>query len=369
MRVLVLSLLVVMVLRVKAQDGTYQLNSNGVQLIQGLTPSSELLQKHAQYSQQALRATPYTRDQTRNYAYAYGVDASSTGDRKAAREERQGNTVVGQYQVVEPDGAMRVVDYSVMPGTGFQASVNTHGPQQYSRSGSTASFVQKTQGHHFGDQKFRTQQFQQHSFQSQQKFQQDLFQNQEQFQTHKQQNQFQTQQYRQAQIRSQSNQAQIQSQSNQDQFEKPSRFQNQHFSQGQFQGQGHFQSQQYNNQETSRQEINTNQFQRQDQQRAFHNQQQQQQQRVYQGRQFEDNNQRAQLYTSVPGSSVILKTTFGDSDRDGSFIFEQQHQLDSMYRDHQLNQRLQQQRHSSAFHQKDQNQWNPHHSPVSVVLA
>lgn len=72
-----------------------------------------------------LRSPPLpSSPQNTGYAWAYEVAAPSSGDRKAAREERRGDLVVGQYSVVEPDGSLRVVDYFVKPETGFRASVN-----------------------------------------------------------------------------------------------------------------------------------------------------------------------------------------------------------------------------------------------------
>ncbi|KAI5645262.1 insect cuticle protein domain-containing protein [Phthorimaea operculella] len=62
-----------------------------------------------------------------NYSYSYGVADGSTGDVKAQWEEKDGDTVKGHYSVLEPDGSMRTVDYSVNPKTGFQAVVNNNG--------------------------------------------------------------------------------------------------------------------------------------------------------------------------------------------------------------------------------------------------
>nr|XP_027219316.1 uncharacterized protein LOC113811723 [Penaeus vannamei] len=122
------------VTRVVAQDGSYMLDSRGVEVEQGLQPSPQLFQNHQAFSQAfkerseemalqySLGQVEYN-DPNPEYAWAYEVDAKSTGDMKSAREERRGDVVVGQYSVMDPDGSLRVVDYSVAPGTGFQATV------------------------------------------------------------------------------------------------------------------------------------------------------------------------------------------------------------------------------------------------------
>ncbi|ROT75428.1 putative cuticular protein RR-2 family member 7 isoform X1 [Penaeus vannamei] len=110
------------------------LDSRGVEVEQGLQPSPQLFQNHQAFSQAfkerseemalqySLGQVEYN-DPNPEYAWAYEVDARSTGDMKSAREERRGDVVVGQYSVMDPDGSLRVVDYSVAPGTGFQATV------------------------------------------------------------------------------------------------------------------------------------------------------------------------------------------------------------------------------------------------------
>lgn len=61
------------------------------------------------------------------YAFEYGVDDPHTGDRKHQYEERDGEVVKGQYSLVEPDGSVRVVDYTADWDNGFHATVTkTH---------------------------------------------------------------------------------------------------------------------------------------------------------------------------------------------------------------------------------------------------
>ncbi|CAG0920539.1 unnamed protein product [Notodromas monacha] len=58
------------------------------------------------------------------YSYGYSIADKQTGDYKSAQEERQGDSVQGEYRVLEPDGlTLRVVRYWVSPGTGFRAEI------------------------------------------------------------------------------------------------------------------------------------------------------------------------------------------------------------------------------------------------------
>ncbi|CAG0879483.1 unnamed protein product [Darwinula stevensoni] len=62
---------------------------------------------------------------SRSYTYNYRVNnLQQTGDFKVASESREGDTVTGGYQILEPDGrTLRIVTYRVTPETGFQAEV------------------------------------------------------------------------------------------------------------------------------------------------------------------------------------------------------------------------------------------------------
>lgn len=51
-----------------------------------------------------------------------------TGDNKAQHEVRDGDVVKGSYSLVEPDGSIRVVDYSADDVNGFNAVVKKIGP-------------------------------------------------------------------------------------------------------------------------------------------------------------------------------------------------------------------------------------------------
>ncbi len=58
-----------------------------------------------------------------HYAFEYSVHDPHTGDIKSQQERREGDHVVGQYSLVEPDGHRRVVDYTADAHNGFNAVV------------------------------------------------------------------------------------------------------------------------------------------------------------------------------------------------------------------------------------------------------
>ncbi|XP_049866472.1 adult-specific cuticular protein ACP-20-like [Pectinophora gossypiella] len=62
------------------------------------------------------------------YNFNYAVSDPSTGDNKAQTEVRDGGVVKGSYSLAEPDGTIRVVDYSADPVSGFNAVVKRVGP-------------------------------------------------------------------------------------------------------------------------------------------------------------------------------------------------------------------------------------------------
>ena len=57
------------------------------------------------------------------YAFDYSVQDPHTGDVKSQWETRDGDTVRGQYSVVEPDGTLRTVQYTADGTKGFRAVV------------------------------------------------------------------------------------------------------------------------------------------------------------------------------------------------------------------------------------------------------
>ena len=65
------------------------------------------------------------------YAFNYGVHDPHTGDIKQQYEERDGDVVKGGYSLVEPDGSIRVVEYTADDQNGFNAVVKKIGPSQH----------------------------------------------------------------------------------------------------------------------------------------------------------------------------------------------------------------------------------------------
>ncbi|XP_066591654.1 cuticle protein 19-like [Prorops nasuta] len=61
------------------------------------------------------------------YGFEYGVNDPHTGDVKSQEEVRDGDVVKGSYRVNEPDGTIRVVDYTADSHNGFNAVVKKIG--------------------------------------------------------------------------------------------------------------------------------------------------------------------------------------------------------------------------------------------------
>ncbi|KAJ8969617.1 hypothetical protein NQ317_005528 [Molorchus minor] len=61
------------------------------------------------------------------YRFEYGVKDSHTGDIKDQSEERDGDSVKGEYSLVEPDGTVRKVQYQDDGHSGFNAVVTRSG--------------------------------------------------------------------------------------------------------------------------------------------------------------------------------------------------------------------------------------------------
>ncbi|XP_049801292.1 cuticle protein 21-like [Schistocerca nitens] len=74
------------------------------------------------YAAPAVAAAEY--DPHPQYSYAYSVSDAVTGDSKNQQESRDGDVVQGSYSLVEPDGSVRVVDYTADPVNGFNAVVH-----------------------------------------------------------------------------------------------------------------------------------------------------------------------------------------------------------------------------------------------------
>ncbi|KAL0266861.1 UNVERIFIED_CONTAM: hypothetical protein PYX00_009297 [Menopon gallinae] len=61
------------------------------------------------------------------YNFEYKVHDPHTHDMKSQWEKRIGDKVVGQYKIVEPDGTVRIVDYTADGHNGFNAVVRREG--------------------------------------------------------------------------------------------------------------------------------------------------------------------------------------------------------------------------------------------------
>ncbi|XP_012219285.2 cuticle protein 21-like isoform X1 [Linepithema humile] len=68
------------------------------------------------------------------YSFNYGVIDGYTGDSKSAWEERDGDTVKGEYSVVEADGTIRTVSYTADDHNGFNAVVTRSEPSRNTKS-------------------------------------------------------------------------------------------------------------------------------------------------------------------------------------------------------------------------------------------
>lgn len=69
-------------------------------------------------------------DANPNYNFEYAVSDPVTGDQKSQAESRSGDSVTGYYQLLEPDGTYRTVNYVADPVGGFRATVSKSGSPQ-----------------------------------------------------------------------------------------------------------------------------------------------------------------------------------------------------------------------------------------------
>ncbi|KAM3962365.1 uncharacterized protein ACR2FA_003605 [Aphomia sociella] len=65
------------------------------------------------------------------YKFAYSVHDHHTGDVKSQHELRHGDHVTGGYELVEPDGRLRKVEYKADDHTGFNAIVHHSSPHHH----------------------------------------------------------------------------------------------------------------------------------------------------------------------------------------------------------------------------------------------
>ncbi|XP_022124041.2 alpha-protein kinase 1-like [Pieris rapae] len=146
-----------------------------------------------------------------SYDFSYHVNDARTGDFKAQSEARRGDTVLGQYSLIQPDGVRRVVDYQANDLTGFLATVSNQpliNPIQINKA-PQAPQTQEIQDNQISQDSQRQQQ------QDLQQQQQQQLQQQEQQQLQQQYHQQQHQQLQQQQLQQQQQQQQHQQQQQQ----------------------------------------------------------------------------------------------------------------------------------------------------------
>ncbi|XP_017882360.1 cuticle protein 19-like isoform X2 [Ceratina calcarata] len=78
------------------------------------------------------------------YSFNYGVLDGYTGDSKSAWEERDGDTVKGEYSVVEADGAIRTVTYTADDHNGFNAVVTRNESPKNAQESNLKAFLPAT---------------------------------------------------------------------------------------------------------------------------------------------------------------------------------------------------------------------------------
>lgn len=84
------------------------------------------------------------------YEFQYGVQDPHTGDHKSQSEVRHGDTVKGEYSLVEPDGSIRKVQYTADPHKGFNAVVTRNGHATHAAGQSIQHVVPVAAGHGHG---------------------------------------------------------------------------------------------------------------------------------------------------------------------------------------------------------------------------
>ncbi|KAE8573780.1 cuticle protein 7 [Halyomorpha halys] len=65
------------------------------------------------------------------YNFEYSVHDPHTGDIKSQKEQREGEHTQGEYKLVEPDGSVREIHYTVEGKSGFLAEVQKQGGKGY----------------------------------------------------------------------------------------------------------------------------------------------------------------------------------------------------------------------------------------------
>lgn len=79
--------------------------------------------QHVKYIEKPQYEKHMDYDEPAQYEYGYTVHDDQSGDYKMHTEKRDGDTVRGRYEVLDPDGFKRIVEYTA-DGGGFNAVVH-----------------------------------------------------------------------------------------------------------------------------------------------------------------------------------------------------------------------------------------------------
>lgn len=87
-----------------------------------------------------------------DYHFAYGVEDPKSKVSQSRKETRHGDTVHGEYSVVDPNGILRTVKYTADKHNGFQAKIFVDGKEQHDEAPAAAAVgpahIEDHGGHH-----------------------------------------------------------------------------------------------------------------------------------------------------------------------------------------------------------------------------
>ncbi|XP_050342900.1 cuticle protein-like [Nymphalis io] len=81
------------------------------------------------------------------YDFSYSVADGHTGDNKSQHESRDGDSVHGEYSLLEADGSVRTVQYTADAHNGFNAVVSNSAPAKHATLAPAQSIVRHDQPH------------------------------------------------------------------------------------------------------------------------------------------------------------------------------------------------------------------------------
>ena len=84
-------------------------------------PATTVVRTNAAYAAPAvIEEEEVVEEAEANYQFGYSVADEASGDSKTRSETRNGDYVSGSYSVADPDGRVRVVEYTADAENGFQ---------------------------------------------------------------------------------------------------------------------------------------------------------------------------------------------------------------------------------------------------------